>query len=472
MDKSNPRHRLKFRNPGVYVEEVSLQPYSIAEAETAIPVFIGYTQLSGGKAGAELKGVPKFISSVQEYVDFFGTAGKEQGLSLKITQSPGGAESIQAQVSNPHACLLYYSIQAFFANGGSKCFVISVGNSGQKPQLRDYMAGLLESKKEARITILCFPDVVGLLEESDYYQLMGEAMLQCHKLRNRFLLVDLHSPEADNLQTLDRFRNLMTQTEGRQFSAAYYPYINSQLDYSFQPEDVLVHLLGNKGHNRPQTINLLALRRQNESKFNDCIAVIRKTLRPVLPPSPYVAGVYARVDRQRGVWKAPANVVLKAAQGLTANVNNQEQARFNVDSIGGKSVNVIREFPGRGILVWGARTLAGNDNEWRYVPVRRLFIMIESSVKAELKKMVLEPNDTNTWVKVRSMTESFLQELWRKGALFGMKSEEAFFVRIGLGQTMTTQDIIDGKMIMELGLSAIRPSEFLVLRITQNMKAT
>lgn len=465
MAKSIPPHLRRFRSPGVYVEEISLAPMTISPVETAIPAFIGYSHLTGEKARVDLMGVPKRISSMREYTTFFGTAGKEQGLSLEINSS--NANAMQARLANPKAGLLFYSLQAFFANGGRSCFVISVGNSAQAPKLQDYQNGLAASKKEERITLLCFPDAVGLLEEKDYYQLMGEAMLQCSQMRSRFLLVDLHKQAADNLQSLAQFRNGLSQSEGRSFAAAYYPYIISQLNYTFEPEDVEVHLLDSKA--RQKTISLAALKSQDERLFRNGIAEIRKTLRPVLPPSPYVAGAYALVDGQRGVWKAPANVSLQGIQVLTANINNLEQEQFNVDQVEGKSVNAIREFSGRGFLVWGARTLAGNDNEWRYVPVRRFVIMVESSLKEPLERMAFENNDADTWTKTRSMTENFLHELWRNGAIQGTKPDQAYFVRCGLGQTMTQQDINEGRMILELGLAAVRPAEFVILRITQKM---
>src|SRR5690606_15075040 len=117
---------------------------------------------------------------------------------------------------------------------------------------------------------------------------------------------------------------------------------------------------------------------------------------------------------------------------------------LNVDVVAGKSINIIRPFTGKGIIVWGARTLAGNDNEWRYINVRRFFIMVEESVKKTSESFVFDPNDANTWVKVRAMIENFLTLQWRAGALQGAKPEQAFFVRVGLGETMTALDVLEG----------------------------
>jgi uncharacterized protein len=190
----------------------------------------------------------------------------------------------------------------------------------------------------------------------------------------------------------------------------------------------------------------------------------------VLPPSGAVVGIYAMVDRERGVWKAPANVSITAVKGPVVNVTHEDQESLNVDTEAGKSVNAIRAFTGKGTLIWGARTLAGNDNEWRYVPVRRFFNMVEESVKKATAQFVFEPNDANTWVKVRAMIENFLTLQWRAGALAGAKQEHAFYVRVGLGQTMTAEDILNGYMHVEIGMAVVRPAEFIILKFSHKMQ--
>lgn len=192
--------------------------------------------------------------------------------------------------------------------------------------------------------------------------------------------------------------------------------------------------------------------------------------RIILPPSPGVAGVYATTDRQRGVWKAPANVSLNSVIAPVEKITSKDQEQLNVDANAGKSVNAIRSFAGKGTLVWGARTLAGNDNEWRYVPVRRLFNMIEESAKKASHFAVFEPNDAATWLKVKAMVESFLYGIWQQGGLAGAKEDQAYFVNVGLGKTMTQQDILEGRMIVEIGLAAVRPAEFIILRFSHKQQ--
>ncbi len=189
-----------------------------------------------------------------------------------------------------------------------------------------------------------------------------------------------------------------------------------------------------------------------------------------LPPSTTMAGIYARVDGDRGVWKAPANVSVKYVVKPSKKITNDIQDRLNVDTTAGKSINAIRTFTGKGTLVWGSRTLAGNDNEWRYVPVRRFFNMVEESVQQATEQFVFEPNDANTWIKVKAMITNFLNLQWKAGALAGPTPESAYYVKVGLGETMTAQDILEGKMIVEIGMAAVRPAEFIILRFSHKMQ--
>ncbi|MGL5892344.1 MAG: phage tail sheath family protein, partial [Bacteroidia bacterium] len=186
----------------------------------------------------------------------------------------------------------------------------------------------------------------------------------------------------------------------------------------------------------------------------------------VVSPSAIMAAVYASTDRDRGVWKAPANVSLSNIIQPTVLLNDADQGGLNVDPASGKSINVIRQFSGKGNLVWGARTLAGNDNEWRYVNVRRLFNFAEESIKKATESVVFDPNDRNTWNRMRALISNFLTNLWRDGGLVGATPEQAFFVRVGLGETMTEDDILNGRLIVAVGLAASRPAEFIELRFS------
>lgn len=190
-----------------------------------------------------------------------------------------------------------------------------------------------------------------------------------------------------------------------------------------------------------------------------------------IPTSGAIAGVYASVDRTRGVWKAPANVSIADITGPSVKINDAIQGDLNVHS-SGKSVNAIRAFTGKGTIVWGARTLDGNSNEWRYVSVRRFFNMAEESIKKATEPFTFEPNDANTWVRVRAMIENFLTIQWRNGALAGASTQQAYYVKVGLGETMTAQDILEGRMIIEIGMAVVRPAEFIVLKFSHKMQVS
>ena len=201
------------------------------------------------------------------------------------------------------------------------------------------------------------------------------------------------------------------------------------------------------------------------SFYNNVIQYLAKR-QNTLPPSGAIAGVYAYTDATRGIWKAPANISLNAVLALTDDINDSEQQDMNIHQ-SGKSINALRKFTGKGLLVWGARTLDGNNNDWRYINVRRLAIMIEISARNASMNFIFEPNVAQTWVNIKGMLESYLTTLWNDGALAGQKSEHAFYVQVGLGVTMTSDDIINGRMIVKIGYAPIRPAEFIVLEFTQ-----
>ena len=178
------------------------------------------------------------------------------------------------------------------------------------------------------------------------------------------------------------------------------------------------------------------------------------------PPSGAMAGIYARSDNERGVHKAPANEVVRGCTGLSCSYNNGEQ-----DILNPVGVNLIRAFPGRGIRVWGARTISSNGL-WKYVNVRRLFIYVEESIKASTNWVVFEPNSETLWSRVTRTIETFLATCWRDGALAGSSPDQAFFVECG-PTTMTQDDIDNGRLICQIGIAPVKPAEFVIFRITQ-----
>jgi uncharacterized protein len=182
-----------------------------------------------------------------------------------------------------------------------------------------------------------------------------------------------------------------------------------------------------------------------------------------LAPSIVAAIAIAKTDSTRGVWKAPCNVPVSNVTPYYP-VSDDLQGKFNQ----GMALNMIRAFPDTGTILWGARTLEDSDN-WRYIPVRRLFNMVEKDIKSSLNKLVFEPNSQPTWQRAKSAVDNYLHRLWQKGALVGNKAEEAYFVQIGKNVTMTQDDITQGKMIMKIGLAAVRPAEFIILQFSQDI---
>jgi phage tail sheath protein FI len=187
----------------------------------------------------------------------------------------------------------------------------------------------------------------------------------------------------------------------------------------------------------------------------------RTGARKMIPPCGYVLGVYARSDTERGVFKAPANEIVRGALSLEVEINDEIQ-----DSLNPKGVNAVRSFPGRGIRVWGARTLTSNPL-WKYVSVRRLFIFLERSIYEGTHWVVFEPNDDRLWARVTDTIRLFLRSQWRLGALFGRTEQEAFFITCDR-TTMSQDDILNGRLICEIGIAPVRPAEFVIFRIFQN----
>ena len=189
----------------------------------------------------------------------------------------------------------------------------------------------------------------------------------------------------------------------------------------------------------------------------------------LLPPSGIMAGIYSMVDNTVGVFQSPANVSVGSVVKPAVDLTNEEQGDLNVP-VNGKAVNAIRTFPGKGVLVWGARTLDGNSQDWRYISVRRTVIFLEQSIKYAAEPYVFEPNTAATWTNLKALITNFLTNVWQQGALAGATAEDAFSVDIGLGVTMTPVDILDGIMRMTVKLAVTRPAEFIVLTFQQKMQ--
>ncbi|BAY23210.1 hypothetical protein NIES2100_29740 [Calothrix sp. NIES-2100] len=472
-----------YKTPGVYIEEIPKFPPSVAQVETAIPAFIGYTQMA--KYGVEnfhadpanpiLR--PIRITSLLEYELFFGKANSEKTIQvvIKDTNKDGKLidRKVNARIGTPNPNNLYYAMQAFFDNGGGPCYIVSVGPMSGTIDVNALRNGLAEVAKEDEVTLLVFPESQSL-SDADYASLMTAALEQCGKLQDRFTVMDLKllaSPQTI-LDAANAFRDLSLPLDNLKYSAIYTPNIETIFNYFYDEDQVSIFRSVNGGaeteEGKMNTFNPATTSGADGTQYALITAAIDQ-MPLVLPPSPLVVGQYASTDNARGVWKAPANVALASVVKPTLKITNDQQDQLNVHTTG-KSINAIRAFTGKGTLIWGSRTLAGNDNEWRYVPVRRFFNMAEESIKKATEGFVFEPNDANTWVKVRAMIENFLILQWRAGALAGAKPEQAFYVKVGLSETMTALDILEGRMIIEIGMAVVRPAEFIILKFSHKMQ--
>jgi phage tail sheath protein FI len=490
-----------IKTPGVYVTEIDAFPPSISQVATAIPAFIGYTDIAQDKIADDLRNKPTRITSMLEYERYFGKAQLETDIKVTIIQTTQNGklatESITASFDNPankSRHLMHQAVRFYFDNGGGPCYVISIGGFktpvGTNLVLTDFYnsgtgVGLEAVEKADEVTLIVFPEGQNLAE-ADYYTLQNQALALCAKDVNqdKFCIMDIHDPgenvatDSDLTTLTTAFRTGISPTifEDLNYGAAYFPNLRTVYPYNYTngtTSNEVNILLEQKIDGANAGFNGQKLNAVNNATtgdiglYNRIINVLNTQFPMVLPPSSARAGIYAAVDSTRGVWKSPANVGVQSIIGPVSKITDEMQADMNENPLTGKSINAIRAFIGKGTLVWGARTLLGNDNNWRYISVRRFYIMVEKSVKLAAFRFVFEPNDSNTWVRVRAMIENYLTNLWRLGALAGAKPEQAFYVRVGLGVTMTFDDVLNGKLIIEIGMAPVRPAEYIILRFTQ-----
>ncbi len=468
---------LKLSTPGVYVQEISTFPPSVAEVETAIAGFAGYTA-QAVKAGQSVKLIPIRVTNMDEYVLYFGGAPQEAESSIAIDVQDLGSNNYTititdgATAKNKHK--MYYAVKSFFDNGGSTCYITSVNPYGAGTGVvaaADLQSGLDELKKIDEVTLLVVPE----MQYADTYSTVVQGMIrQAFDTKDRFALIDPDEitaktstkPSGDIKADTDKIRNAANLgVSYDRYAAAYYPNLITTYEHSFDFANLTIDSSNVAAH-VTKTIGSFGVGSVLYAKLKEAVGKVTVEL----PPAAAMAGVYTRVDSSKGVWKAPANEGVIGIVGPSIPISSAEQENLNVDPDNGKSINVIRSFPGRGTLVWGARTLNGNDNEWRYISVRRFFNMVEESIKKSSQWAVFEPNTISTWAKMQAMIENYLFLKWREGALAGSKPEQAFFVRVGLGTTMTSLDVLEGRMNVEIGMAVARPAEFIVLKFSQLMQ--
>lgn len=516
------------RMPGVYTREIPTLPPSVALVPTAVPVFIGFTEKAvkdgedvNGKP-VRIKSMVNYTdwfgTAPNETISVTVDDRSKLDRPIDVT--------IDKTVDKNFKRRMYYALKLYFLNGGGPAYIISIGTYVPKPPVtpappplgggatppsdKDLLiSGIDAAKKAKEITILVLPDAVSL-SDGEYKDVIKAALAHCQKMVNRVVVLDVKDkddtgkPVDEISEVTTHFRNQVpSEIEQKKYGAAYYPFLKTTLSYQYQAADVKLKVNTYAKKPAPSTPappapgapapappapgaplattstddptdstaefttadeqKMGAIFATNDLLYNLVADAIR--LYPVpMPPSAAVAGVYVTTDFSQGVWKAPANVSLAGVVGTTVEIDDDFHADLNVDATGGFSVNAIRPYTGRGILIFGARTLAGNNLEWRYVSVRRTFCFIEDAVGQAMQDFVFAPNTRDTWIKVKAMIGNFLNDIWGAGGLFGNTPDEAYRVSVGEPETMSDIDILEGRMIVEMKLRVARPAEFIILR--------
>lgn len=492
-----------MKTPGVYIVEKNAFPNSAVEVATAIPAFIGYTEMAVN-GSVSLLNKPFRITSMAEYHAFFG------GAPTPLFSLPAAAEGEEPtlvcgekkvmvkQTSVPFT--LYYQMLMFFGNGGGPCYIVSVGDYKADEISADAMkAGIETLLKEQEPTMLLCPEAVGVKDKELCFGVQTAMLSHCgYKMRNRIAILDIYDGFKDRKNPAGDVVNEFREKIGSSFldfGSAYYPWLNTSIvqdrDLSFLNYDpeTLKTLLDEELKKQPEARQPLvkeqldkigttmdAIQQDTLNKtlaqispiYNSVLKETRRILN-LLAPSASMAGIYTMVDNTRGVWKAPANVSVNSVISPAVNITHDEQEDLNVP-LSGKAINAIRVFVGEGIKVWGARTLDGNSLDWRYINVRRTMIMLEESIKNASRAYVFDPNVASTWINLRSMIQNFLNGIWKRGGLAGSTPDDAFSVHVGLGDTMTPEDILEGILRVTVLVAIVRPAEFIEITFQQQMQ--
>jgi hypothetical protein len=518
-----------YSTPGVYINEVNAFPNSVVPIATAVPVFIGYTPRADYE-GKSYYNKPVRITSFAEYQAFFTLTSPPPPADPARQYEPQYYLVAQDKEpkAGPHLAVggkfysvlpdpntiyyMYNSVRLFYQNGGGDAWIISVGPYGPpsgKPladattplvnpnvKLADLQQALELLKIELEPTIYVCPEAT-LLSVADNATWMQGALLQAQELQTTVCLFDvINGNQPDPIQytqDIETFRN-STGSNGLKYGICYYPFIGTTtmqsgeidftnlfggdvkqlaplLDSPTAPNPVAAKIIGMIENPPPTPLTNSQLHGAllNASKTYGLIIKQVMNVANLLPPSGAMAGVYTVNDKVSGVWNSPANTSIVGAASLPIKLSDSQQANLNIDAVSGKSINAIRFFNGQGILIWGARTLDGNSQDWRYVSVRRTMIFLEQSVKLAARAYVFAPNTANTWVAVKSMITSFLTDVWKEGGLQGAKPADAFSVAVGLGSTMTADDLLNGYMRVTVMVAVVRPAEFIEITFQQQM---
>ncbi len=524
--------------PGVYLTELPAFPPSIVGVQTAVPIFIGYTEFAKDPSSQkQLYMQAVQLSSMADYYSYFGyaydpkyatTVGDETVFDFQAVNTAGELGFYNVANTETVHFNMVTALRLFYANGGGNCYVISVANYGGQKSTTPFVGagvqisqqalldGLAVAKDKVGPTMLVVPDAC-LLSADEYGAVAVAELNQAAELQDRVAILDLQGaldPATWTKTGLAAQRDafygeIAGAAASFSYGTAYAPAVQttiltgSDIDYTnlqATPEGsaLLKDLL---------TAQANALYGTNPSKLAqvtdkldqafpatppdtpltpDQVQSLNQYLTNALPllgqvegillhklnvaaPSGLMAGIWTSNDANRGVWNAPANMSCVSVTAPEVLLTDADQGDYNVP-LNGNAINILRAFTNRGTVVWGARTLDGNSNDYRYIQVRRTLVYIEQSIKTALQPFVFAANDGKTWVTVTSMISDFLTGLWSQGGLMGDKASDAFDVQCGLGSTMTGQDILNGYMVVAVTLQMVHPAEFIELTFTQKMQ--
>jgi phage tail sheath protein FI len=331
----------------------------------------------------------------------------------------------RAWLSQPSVFNFVAGVNGFYDNGGGKAYVYLMG-------VKDLDCSVRENQAD-KLGLYAFDDCDDMaihVGPGLSFSQQREILEHCETRKDRFAILDgpiLSSGDMD------------VQASAKGYGAAYVPWVKVTKPSWYQGEQSIAI---------PGPLRRKLIKAEKNELY--------------VPPSGHLAGLFARVDGERGVHKAPANEVLMGITGLSQNINAIEQGQYN-----DRGINVIRIFKDRGIRVWGARTLATkSDPSWKYINVRRLFIMVEQSILGGVQWAVFEPNDQTLWKKLTRDVKAYLMRVWRSGALFGATPEEAFYVKCD-SETNPRYLIDAGQVNVQVGMCPVKPAEFVVFSIGQ-----
>ena len=520
------------RMPGSFIEEGVRNPSAVLAVSTSVPAFVGYTA-KADDAGKSLRNTPWRITSMADFEQHFGGSPAASEVRFSLTELASNEVGAMTLADRPYRLqqthgfyFLHSAMRLYFLNGGGPSYVVSVGGfegsegsegegGGVQVSAAALLGGLPVLQGEPEPAVVLIPEAV-LLTKAECARVQNELLLQCGnslqlQARKRFAILDVHDGhQASHRGTsncIADFRSVIGvgqagNSNSLSYGAAYYPWLHtnvlatSAVGFNNLTKGSLPALVAvlqqelltlkmsplRRSRLRVQAglvVTALASNTKAQVALDKRWAAISPAFKAVqiemvrqlnlLPPSAAIAAVFAATDVASGVWKAPANVALNAVLSPAVMLSDGDQEALNIDVLQGKSINAIRAFPGRGVMVWGSRTLDGNSSDWRYISVRRHLMMIEESAKRALAPFVFEPNNAVSWTAVRSLLEDFLYSQWRQGALAGTKPEDAFAVQVGLGVSMTQADVDAGLMRVILTIATARPAEFSLILLTQQM---